>query len=367
MKNTVSASISGIPFIFDQDAFDVLDTYLDRLEHSYAQNPDAREIITDIEARIVELILSEQPNEKIVTVELTQRIVDQLGLPEDVNQGQENATEGENVEQFPRRLYRNKDGAKFGGVCSGMATYLNSDPVWLRLFIFIPLILLIITSPFVGGRISGFLALSFASAIVLYIVLWIIIPMARTPRQKLEMRGEKITASSIHQNFTSAANDSDEQPSRASSVFSEVICAFGRVILFMIKVFAIIFGLAVAVSAIALVVAYFVLAFGSDWIAVETMSAFSSLQGVSPAFYFASVTLAILLPLLLIVWLVVRAVFAVRGSRIVSFTLFGLWLVATIFATVVTIKNAYQIEQGCKALDYKIELYHYNDCRHLDE
>ena len=96
---------------------------------------------------------------------------------------EEKASDRNNAQDGPvkRRLYRNPDDKLLGGVCSGIASYFDVDAVWVRLafaFIF-----------FVFG--SGFL---------LYILLWIIVPEAKTTAEKLQMRGEPVTISNIEKN-----------------------------------------------------------------------------------------------------------------------------------------------------------------------
>ncbi len=76
-----------------------------------------------------------------------------------------------------RRIYRDPDDRMIGGVCAGLAAYTNIDPVIMRL-IFVVLL-------FMG---IGALA---------YIILWIVVPEARTTAQKLEMRGDSVNASNI--------------------------------------------------------------------------------------------------------------------------------------------------------------------------
>ena len=86
-------------------------------------------------------------------------------------------TEGQRT-QTGRRLFRDPDEKVIGGVCSGLAAYFGiQEPVWVRLF----MVLLIFT---------GF-------APLIYIVLWIATPEAKTSGDKLSMRGEKIDVSNI--------------------------------------------------------------------------------------------------------------------------------------------------------------------------
>ena len=77
-----------------------------------------------------------------------------------------------------KRLYRDPDNRVLGGVCGGLGAYFNNDPLLFRiLFIII----------FFG----------MGSGLIIYLILWIAIPEARTTAQKLEMRGEPITIENI--------------------------------------------------------------------------------------------------------------------------------------------------------------------------
>ena len=77
-----------------------------------------------------------------------------------------------------RRIYRDPDRRVFGGVCAGISAYLDWDPLIMRI-IFAVLI-------FAGGIGVG-----------LYLVLWIVLPEAKTTAQKLEMRGDPVTIGNI--------------------------------------------------------------------------------------------------------------------------------------------------------------------------
>jgi phage shock protein PspC (stress-responsive transcriptional regulator) len=54
-----------------------------------------------------------------------------------------------------KRLYRNSEEGKIGGVCAGLGDYFNLDPVIIRL---------------------AFLLLIFAGGLIAYLVAWIIVP-----------------------------------------------------------------------------------------------------------------------------------------------------------------------------------------------
>ena len=141
MNEIKKCSISGIAFTLDADAYEVLRTYLDSLEKTYEKNPDGAEIIADIEARIAELILSTQNNARVVERPLIENIVKQLGSAADIT-GEDPDSDLHYAEpRIPRRLYRDTENAKLGGVCSGIGRYFDVDPVWIRLVLFLPLLL----------------------------------------------------------------------------------------------------------------------------------------------------------------------------------------------------------------------------------
>ncbi len=105
-----------------------------------------------------------------------------------------------------KRLFRNPDDKVIGGVASGIAKYF-AIPVWLpRVIFLLPLILGVFSSVFRNmwwgdfdfhpgplfftGGFGGTLFLT-------YIVLWIVLPLASSATDKLQMRGEKIDVNSI--------------------------------------------------------------------------------------------------------------------------------------------------------------------------
>lgn len=97
------------------------------------------------------------------------------------------ATDMAVTETETKRLFRNPDDKKVGGVCSGIAEYIAVDAVWLRL--------LFLVAFFVFG--TGLLA---------YIILWIAIPEAKTSAEKLQMKGEPIDVSNIEKEVRSTIN-----------------------------------------------------------------------------------------------------------------------------------------------------------------
>lgn len=358
MKNVVKVSIAGISFVFDEVAYQVMQEYLERLTTAYAKNPDGREIVADIEARIAELILTEQESEKIVGKPLADNIVAQLGYPDDIAGSADIP-----VEEFPRRLYRNPDGAIIGGVCSGIGTYFKIDPVWVRLGFFAPLILAILAEPLNIYRSAGFFGLLSGVFFLLYFILWISIPMARNPRQKLEMRGEKITASSIKQNFEEDAEVISPSPKqkRSASVWADVMYGIGKIFLILLKIFVVFIAVIVGVVALSLLIGIFAVLFSGTLIlngySVHGLESFAGMEGISPVAYASLLMLAILIPVIVVGYLLLRLLFSKRTSKSFLSIAGAIWLITVIYLAIMTFRNVDNIRSGVIDLRYRIESY----------
>lgn len=190
MKEVKKCSISGVAFTLDADAYEELSAYLESLKRSYRESPDGAEIVADIEARIAELILSVQDNARVVEKPLIMNIIRQMGSAEDISESTDADLEPE-APRIPRRLYRDTENAKLGGVCAGIGRYFNLDPVWVRLALFLPLLLACFGSvPFLRWF-SPLFGNLFGIFLICYFIMWFAVPAARSARQKLEMNGEK--------------------------------------------------------------------------------------------------------------------------------------------------------------------------------
>lgn len=227
MKQKYDVSIAGIAFQLDEEGYLLLDNYLSQIAAIYKNNPDGAEVLADIEGRICELILERQPADRPVPIELLRHIVEQLGMPDSFpeetiptsnshisncpEQGNASAQtdsqshtssniSGENTANtqsrlnqpptdMPRRLYRNAENARIGGVCSGLGTFFRVDPIVFRLCFLLPLPLTMLVAVIPGiSTMTGFFGVLFAISIVAYPLLWFAIPMARTPRQNRDAR-----------------------------------------------------------------------------------------------------------------------------------------------------------------------------------
>lgn len=187
MNKTLTINISGIIFNIEEDAFEALKKYLAQIKSHFVNDPGCDEIMSDIEARIAEMLQDKAAkSNQVIVIEDIDRVIETLGKPEDFNDDKSESKTAENYSHQTftgtynkkRRVYRNSDDKVFGGVCSGIGMYFDFDPLWLRLAF-------------------GVSFLAFGSGLLFYILLWIVIPEAKTAAEKLEMKGEKVDINNI--------------------------------------------------------------------------------------------------------------------------------------------------------------------------
>lgn len=194
MKPTVRVSIGGLAFNLEEDAFHVLDSYLKALRRHFSGNPEADEIIADIESRLSELLqMRVNGSDGVVSITDAQEITKIMGNPKDFDETVSGETEegmpknepyhdtesrDDSYNFFKKKLYRDENNKLIGGVCSGFGHYFKIDPTAIRILL--------------AGIVFLFSFLSFkvvGTIILAYIVLWVVMPVARTFNQKLSMTG----------------------------------------------------------------------------------------------------------------------------------------------------------------------------------
>lgn len=332
MNKIVKVSIAGVGFTFDAEAFEVMKNYLDTLEKAYSTTNEGREVVADIEARIAELILNQQEASKIVDVAFAQRIVEQLGYPEDMPK------EEEATAKLERRLYRNSEGAKLGGVCSGLGTYFGVDPSFLRIGIFLPMVLWIALNAMDLDGLGDCFGSIFLMCVLLYFTLLIAVPMAKTPRQKMEMRGTKITASTIHQTFKDDVAASSEGSERSAGVWADVTYGIGRIIVFCIKALLILFAVIIGLVGIGLLIALFAVLFGGAAIELALLP-LGGLVGISGTGYIALGLVVILLFVGLLGFILLSIAVGNKPERRAVTVISALLGITMLFFCIITARN----------------------------
>ncbi|MDR2040959.1 MAG: PspC domain-containing protein [Tannerella sp.] len=230
MKKTLTVNLGGIVFHIDEDAYQLLDNYLSNLRIHFRREEGSDEIMNDFEARISELL-----NERIklgfqvISIEHIEEIIRRMGKPEEIfagdgkepNTGEKgNVTFPEPAVKVKKRLMRDPDDCMLGGVLSGLAAYLGCSATAMRL-VWIVLFILPVSVPM----------------IITYLILWLVVPKAKTAADKLIMRGENVNLANIGKTVTDSfdkvalqANEylrSDESRSALRKIADFIVSAIG--------------------------------------------------------------------------------------------------------------------------------------------
>lgn len=193
MKKTFTINISGTVFHIDDDAHEKLNNYLNKLTRYFGNDPDAKEIVQDIESRIAELFSQKlKGGSEVITIDHVEEIIQVMGMPESFSETKEEKEEASKTiitRTRGKKLYRDPDNRVLGGVCGGLGAYFNIDPVAIRL------IFVVLCTPFLR------IFVPMGSGVLVYLVLWIVVPKARSIAQRLEMRGKEANVNNISKSF----------------------------------------------------------------------------------------------------------------------------------------------------------------------
>lgn len=159
MNQVLHATVGGRRYQMEVDAARILQNYIRRWENQYLSEEDGREILSDIENRVAELFDQwlQGKSPAVVTMEMVQKVLVQLGEPEGRAASPRSGGEAFQTGNAPKGLTRDTSRMLLGGVASGVARYANVPP-WLIRLAFVGLLLF--------SRIG----------ILLYIILWIVLP-----------------------------------------------------------------------------------------------------------------------------------------------------------------------------------------------
>ncbi|QOI97523.1 MAG: PspC domain-containing protein [Flammeovirgaceae bacterium] len=328
MKKNISINISGIIFHIEEDGYEALKKYLDSVNKYFSSFDDSSEILADIESRIAEIFLSKLSESKqVITSEDVKNLIATMGSVHDFKAAEEqdfvqpdsgttNSGQQSYSSQTDKKFLRDQKRKILGGVCAGLGNYFNVDPVWIRLlFAFLTLaygvILLVylvlwivipgsydldepqITKKLfrdperkVLGGVSAGMAAYFGMDVVIvrilfiiltvfgglgivtYIVLWIVLPEAKSITDKMQMQGEPVTLSNIESNIKkgSDAQRSEENAFTKILLFpfrllGMLITGLGKILTPIAEVLRVAIGILIAFTGLILVIGVLV-AFG---------------------------------------------------------------------------------------------------------
>lgn len=178
MKNVINVGIGGRSFSLDADAHSRLTVYLDTFRKKVGMNLQTNEVMEEVEARIADLFTEALAGtgKDVVDIAMVEKVISMLGMPDGSN-APEFTAEPTGVKAV-KKFYRDSDDKKIGGVCSGLAAYLDIDVTLVRALALAALIC---------GTLGFWV----------YIIICIAAPLATTSAQKCEMRGEPATAENM--------------------------------------------------------------------------------------------------------------------------------------------------------------------------
>ncbi|WP_353130848.1 PspC domain-containing protein [Parapedobacter pyrenivorans] len=334
MNRTIIININGIVFHIEEDAYEVLRSYMIDVKKHFGHSADSHEIVGDIENRIAEMFNDRiiQGKKEVITMQDVNDVITQMGRVSDFEAGeQEEGYTSADAYDFPpvsgqRKLMRDPDDKVFGGVCSGLGHYFAIEARWIRLI----LVLLFVF----GG-----------TGLLLYVILWIVMPLARTRADRMAMRGEAPNLQNfkrsfqeemegLRSNFTGAEEGLKRGLNSAGSFLVKAFIVLAKVIgvLFIVGLCG---GLVVlAISIIA--------SFG--FLGSDTNMAMFPLNVIEPAYrspMLVSALFVAIIPFVALVALIIRILFNKSAmGQYTGFTLLAVWLIAVGFTTVYAVRTA---------------------------
>lgn len=206
MKRTYDASIGGTVFHVEEDAYVTLQQYLESVRTYFAHYPDNGDIVTDIESRIAEQCAQRTSASRLVTRVDAEHVIDVMGRVDQFGD-----PDAPSLEHRPsagagkRHLLRDPNDTIIAGVVSGIAQYFGIAPNRARMFLLLPVAVTAIavlcfwldigSELFIVPAIFGFVIFVIVTAI--YLLVWLLAPLAKTTIDKLRMRGDPVTLTSV--------------------------------------------------------------------------------------------------------------------------------------------------------------------------
>ncbi len=280
MKKNITINIFGTVYSIDEDAYVLLNNYLEGMKNYFSNQDDCNEVADDIEHRVAELLWEKKENGmEAVDIATVKEIIDKIGKPVDIDDDSSTFSEGAGKSGSAatdtsgtdetadgeagfglwdrirhhirtRRLYRDTQNKVFGGVCSGLSEYFGFGDVtlWRLAFIFLTLFFGSYTMWFIPHFMNGAFP-------VIYLILWLIVPEVKTSEDRLRMKGKQVTPENLTEQIVQDVESN--RPSGGSGSSSRgggCLKVFFFLILFLMimPLFAALFAVVVALVVLAL-------------------------------------------------------------------------------------------------------------------
>ena len=366
MKKTYNINISGNVFTIDDDAYTLLNDYLETLDHVFHDSGND-EIIPDIENRISEIFsLLVAEGKSVITLQDVESVIARIGKPEelvevsvnesvkDTEDGKEQIVDDIDVDEqivpppytgpvtdgtkTKKKLFRDSKEGMLGGVCAGLSHYLDFDVTWIRL-IAVGIVFL-----------SFFSFISVVALPIVYIVLWIVLPNATTPLQRMQMKGDVPTLSNIGKSVTGNFRQSQEnntpfvddpQKQNGDKRIADNVATFfgvlGKICLWILVIIAVPVEIALAIGFIGCIFALLLMgtSHGSDIFGIPPISAIDYQEVVLGLTAAIGYIILLGIPLYLFIMLVL-APNRKPWSRVVKISVLIIWIIGFVMAAVTT-------------------------------
>lgn len=412
MKKNININLFGTLYAIDEDACTLLENYLDNMRSYFAKRDGGDEIFDDIEHRVAEHLWSLKENGMTaIDIDTVKQIISSIGNPDEMESGVEEAAdnkeektseaeadsedkdqnEGNGHDQSEsnsnasndtdsnttaeetvggkwidrvlhhvstHRFYRDGKDKIGGGVISGLCHYCGGGDivVWrvgTVLFIMAAFALNQTLRYFFLRPLFGLL---FFVPIIIYIVLWLVAPMARTTEERLSMTGKEVTPESISKAIIAEAEE-QVKPNVKRGKGGSVLSRIAEIVRFCIKTVALIsfssltaFALAYFIFSIAYAVIGepFIRLLTNDEITLSTMASLPYLEVymIVSALCCCVVTL---LPLLLVIRSFKSEPKPTRTGVIAM--LLGIWIVAMTLGFIMFVMIGIQMQKKGREYD----------------
>lgn len=311
MKRAIQANIHDRIFYIDEDAYVLLQNYLHQLSLTFPDE-EGQEIVSDIETRVSELFEERRmQGQNVIDITYVNKVIDTVGHPEDLNDEDHqdgaktppryNAQSHETP--IKKKLYRDIDDKMIGGVISGIGKYIGLDNTQVTIIRILLVILSVCTYVF--------------PCVIGYLICWLIIPAANTPRRRMEMLGQEVTVDNVGQNVKNDPGLNPKMPSTES--FQSVLGTVANVCL---KIVMGIVGLCAVTVCILSIIGFLSMIFFLGAFSVASLSEMTYIMGVTitqstifQCVWCALVALSILLVSGGIFWLAGSAVFNWKSAK----------------------------------------------------
>lgn len=244
-----------------------------------------------------------------------------------------------------KKLYRNPEDRVISGVCSGLGTYFGVDVALVRLLFVLCLFI------------------SFGSFLLIYFILWVITPEAKTITDKIQMQGDPVTLANIESNIKQSLKIENEEEEGVLTkillfpfrLIALIFSGFGKALspfmLFLVEAIRIISGIIILIISVALLFSLLIVTgvylnisgYYHLWIPQLSHFPMEILQKSFPPLLFASAFFTTFVPLFALFLAGVSIMVKRRiGGQLLGWSLLSIWLLAVTglgLTLPVTIKN----------------------------